>query len=86
MEERNLKKYQIENNELLELNRKNINGLDYVLLLQNNAPNSFFIGRTNPDNEIELIANDCSSTAVLVEFLKDETTHTNLQYIADQLK
>ena len=86
MEEKKIKFYKVENNELLEINKKTINDIDYVLLLQNNAPNSFYVGKITKDDVIELMVNNGFSTKILVDFLKDKTTHENLQYLADQMK
>lgn len=87
MEELRLKLHKIdENNELLEINRKKINEVEYVLLLQNQVPNNFFVGEVKENNTIELCTNKMQSIKLLSELLKDKKTDDVLQSIADRLK
>ena len=85
MEEKIFKFYQIDNKDFIELNKKNINNIEYILLLQNNIPNSFYLGKVVAENTVALQINNGYTAKILADFLKDEETHKSLQFIVDKM-
>ena len=86
MEEKKIKFYKVENNELLEINKKTINDIDYVLLLQNNAPNSFYVGKITKDDVIELEGTVVESLPNTMFQVDIGGGHTILAHISGKLR
>ena len=85
--ENKLQFHKVDNDkELIEINKINIEEKEYVLLLQNQSPYCFQIGKINENNMIELLTNRALATKILLNILKDEKTQENLKFISEQLQ
>ena len=79
MEENVYNVYKINNMNLIEINRAEVEGNTYVLFVNNEEPYPAYVAQVSDDNKFDFIKDKPLAIKILKEISKDKTTYAKFK-------